>query len=139
MKDIELRLISELVKNSRRSDRELARVLRVSQLTVTRTRARLEKEGMIDYGGIPNLAKLGYEIIAVVFGKRDFQKHPESIIQTARDFAKRHSNIVFAADGLDLDMIEYQFQFVKITPTTLGSYKNSKLKQEKPWRLTHFL
>ena len=98
MKDTELKLISELVKNSRRSDRELARVLRVSQPTVTRTRTRLEKEGMINYSGVPNLAKLGYEIIAVVFGKRNFQKYPD-ILQKARDFAKRHPNIIFGADG----------------------------------------
>jgi len=99
VKDTELKLISELVKNSRRSDRELARVLHVSQPTVTRTRTRLEKEGMIDYSGVPNLAKLGYEIIAVVFGKRNYQKHPD-ILQKARDFAKRHPNIIFGADGI---------------------------------------
>jgi DNA-binding Lrp family transcriptional regulator len=32
MKSVELRLISELLKNCRRSDRELARVIGVSQL-----------------------------------------------------------------------------------------------------------
>jgi DNA-binding Lrp family transcriptional regulator len=49
LKDIELRLISELVKNSRRSDRELAKVLGISQPTVSRARMRLEKQGLIDY------------------------------------------------------------------------------------------
>jgi len=37
-KDIEMRLLSELMKNSHRSDRELARTLKTSQPTVTRTR-----------------------------------------------------------------------------------------------------
>jgi DNA-binding Lrp family transcriptional regulator len=35
------------MKNSRRSDRELALVLGISQPTVTRLRTRLEKEGII--------------------------------------------------------------------------------------------
>ena len=72
MKDFELQLVSELVRNCRRSDRELAKVLHVSQPTVTRTRARLEKQGLIEYGASPNLPELGYKIMAVVFGKRDY-------------------------------------------------------------------
>ena len=72
MKNIELRLISELMKNSRRSDRELARVLRVSQPTVTRVRTRLEKEGIIkEYTMIPDFVKLGYQIMGVSFGRLD--------------------------------------------------------------------
>ena len=64
LKDIELRLISELMKNSRRSDRELARVLGKSQPTVTRTRTRLEKEGYIkEYTMIPDFRALGYAIM----------------------------------------------------------------------------
>jgi hypothetical protein len=54
---------------------------------------------MIDYSGVPNLVKLGYEIIAVVFGKRNYQKHPD-ILHEAGDFAKRHPNIIFGADGI---------------------------------------
>ncbi len=64
LKDVELRLISELMKNSRRSDRELARVLGISQPTVTRTRTRLEKEGYIrEYTMIPDFRALGYTIM----------------------------------------------------------------------------
>lgn len=99
MKDIEFRLISELVKNSRRSDRELAKELGVSQPTVTRTRVRLEKQGLIDYSAVPNLFKLGFELIAVVFGKRNYEKYPEINVQKAQDFVKRHPNIIFGASG----------------------------------------
>ncbi len=102
MKDIELRLISELIKNSRRSDRQLAKALSVSQPTVTRVRMRLEKEGLIDYSAVPNLVKLGFEIIAVTFGKRDYQKHPEINIQKAKDFTKRHPEVIFGASGRGL-------------------------------------
>jgi len=66
LKDIELKLISELMKNSRRSDRELAKQLRVSQPTVTRLRSKLEKEGIIkEYTMIPDFAKIGYEIMGI--------------------------------------------------------------------------
>ncbi len=46
-------LLYELMKNSKRSDRELAKVVGVSQPTITRTRKNLEK--------------LGFEIIALNF------------------------------------------------------------------------
>jgi len=63
VKDIELKLISELMKNSRRSDRALAKVLKTSQPTATRTRARLEKEGYLkEYTVIPDFHKLGFEL-----------------------------------------------------------------------------
>ena len=102
MKDVELKLVCELTRNSRKSDRELAKAINVSQPTVSRIRKKLEKEGMIDYSGIPNLAKLGYGIVAVVFGKRDYQKHPEIVTQKAKDFVKQHPNIIFGAAGLGL-------------------------------------
>jgi DNA-binding Lrp family transcriptional regulator len=68
MKDIELKLISELMKNSRRSDRDLAKAIGASQPTVTRLRNKLEKEGYIkEYTMIPDFRKLGYEIMAITF------------------------------------------------------------------------
>ncbi len=70
MKEIELRLVSELMKNSRRSDRELAKALHTSQPTVSRTIKRLEKEGVIkEYTMIPDFAKLGYKLMGVSFIK----------------------------------------------------------------------
>jgi DNA-binding Lrp family transcriptional regulator len=68
LKDTELRLLSELMKNSRRSDRELARAIGASQPTITRTRRKLEKEGYIkEYTMIPDFAKLGYGLMSVSF------------------------------------------------------------------------
>jgi DNA-binding Lrp family transcriptional regulator len=70
LKDVELRLISELMKNSRRSDRELAKVIGVSQPTVSRMIDRLEKEGVIkEYTMIPDFAKLGFEIMSIDFAR----------------------------------------------------------------------
>jgi Lrp/AsnC family transcriptional regulator for asnA, asnC and gidA len=68
MKEVELKLVSELMKNSRRSDRDLAKAIGVSQPTVTRTRSRLEREGIIrEYTMIPDFGKLGYKIMALTF------------------------------------------------------------------------
>ena len=70
MKDIRLRLLAELMRNSKTSDRELAGKLRVSQPTVSRVRAKLEKEGYIkEYTLIPDFRKLGFEIMAVTLVK----------------------------------------------------------------------
>jgi len=69
LKSSDYRLLSELIRNSRRSDRELAKVLHVSQPTVTRRRAILEKELIESYTAIPKWEKLGYELFAITFVK----------------------------------------------------------------------
>src|SRR4030043_777946 len=66
LKEIELGVIAELMKNSRRSDRELAKALHTSQPTVSRTIKRLEKMGIIkEYTMIPDFSKLGYKIMGI--------------------------------------------------------------------------
>ena len=55
------------MKNSRRSDRELAKVLGASQPTVTRVRRRLEKEGYLrEYTVIPDFNKVGFQLAAFI-------------------------------------------------------------------------
>jgi DNA-binding Lrp family transcriptional regulator len=72
LKDLERKLLSELMKNSRRSDRELAKAIGVSQPTTTRLRTKLEKEGYIkEYTILPNFSKIGYAIMALNFVKLD--------------------------------------------------------------------
>jgi DNA-binding Lrp family transcriptional regulator len=80
LKDIELKLISELMKNSRRSDRELAKVLGVSQPTVSRTLERLVKRGMIrEYTVIPDFQKLGYQLASITLVKMKSGLSPEDL------------------------------------------------------------
>lgn len=71
LKPTEIKLLAELMKDSQRSDRELAHVIGVSQPTIGRTKKKLEKTGIIqEYTMIPNFALLGYEILAVTLIKR---------------------------------------------------------------------
>lgn len=70
MREIEWKILCELMKNSRVSDRELARKIDSSQPTVSRNRKRLEKKGFIkEYTAIPDFQKLGYEIMLFTFLK----------------------------------------------------------------------
>ena len=70
MKEVELKLVCELMKNSRRSDRELAKAIGVSQPTIGRTIRKLEQEGYIkEYTIIPDFAKLGFEMLSFTFAK----------------------------------------------------------------------
>jgi len=70
MKSIELKIVSELMKNSHRSDREVARTIGTSQPTVTRVRTRLEKQGTIrEYTMIPDYAQLGFRLMSITFAR----------------------------------------------------------------------
>ncbi len=97
-----LRLLQEMLKNSKRSDREIAKSLGVSQPTVTRTRATLEKEYIKTYTVIPDFAKLGYQIMAFTFVKMKSypsQEEAGKIVKRATEWTSKHPNVIFAADG----------------------------------------
>lgn len=100
MKDVELKLIRELMKNCRRSDRELAKVVGVSQPTVSRIIKKLESEGYLEYTAVPNLVKLGYRILAVNIGRRIQESQPEVVVQKSTNFVKNHPNLLLVARGL---------------------------------------
>jgi DNA-binding Lrp family transcriptional regulator len=70
MKDTELKLVSELMKNSRRSDRELAKAIGVSQPTVSRLIRKLQKNGVIkEFTAMPDFCKLGFNLMAIIMFK----------------------------------------------------------------------
>jgi len=93
MKNTMMKLLLELLKDSKRSDRELAKVLDVSQATVTRMRHRLVSEGMIkEFTIIPDLFKMGYTIMAISFVK---SKMGAEIGEKALKYVSKHPNIIF--------------------------------------------
>jgi len=67
-KETEFKIIRELVKGARRSDRELAKAVGVSQPTVSRFIKKLENQGLVkEYTIIPELRKMGYELLVFTF------------------------------------------------------------------------
>lgn len=85
MKDVELRLIAELMRDGRKSDRDLAKKLGVSLPTVFRLRAKLKEEGYIkEYTIIPDFQKLGFQLVSFTLAKLK-EHHEEEEISTARN------------------------------------------------------
>jgi DNA-binding Lrp family transcriptional regulator len=99
------KLLLELIKNSRRSDRDLAKILGISQPTVTRLRRALEKEAIVQYTTIPNLSQLGFDIVVFTFARTKELVHP--LWEKGREWAKEQPNVVFAStgQGMDADMV----------------------------------
>jgi len=96
------KLLFELVKDSKRSDRELARILGVSQPTITRARTKLEREKFIrQYTVIPDFAKIGLELLAFNFiSMKPFQSGDLEKMQKMRsEWAKDNPNIVLEVGG----------------------------------------
>ena len=104
LKDIDFKIASWLMKNSKMSDRKLAEIIGVSQPTVTRRRAKIEKELSIDYTAIPNFKKLGMEIMAfhaVQWNPEGYEtlSKMEDFTKKVKDFFSKHPNIIFASSG----------------------------------------
>ena len=96
MKKRMMSLLLELLKDSHRSDRQLAKVLGVSQPTITRMRRRLVEGGMIrEFTVIPDFAKMGYEIMSICCVKT---KTPiTELTEKGMKWMKKNPNIIFAA------------------------------------------
>jgi DNA-binding Lrp family transcriptional regulator len=108
MKELERKLIAELIKNSRRSDRELAKAVGCSQPTVSRMIKRLEKEGYIkEYTMIPDFHKLGYEIMALTFiqnEKKPGMEALEDLRTRGRELEKNSTaSALFIMNGIGRD------------------------------------
>jgi DNA-binding Lrp family transcriptional regulator len=80
----------------------LANILGVSQPTVSRTRARIEKEYIKTYTIIPDFQKLGYHIKAFTLAKLKPQTEnvpAAKMMQQFKEWISKRPNIIFAADG----------------------------------------
>jgi DNA-binding Lrp family transcriptional regulator len=95
------KLLYELIKNSRRSDRDLAKVLRFSQPTVTRTRRKLEDEKYIlQYTAVPDFTKLGFELAAFTFAQWTSQ---EAGAELPYKGLEKDPRVIFIAEGSGID------------------------------------
>lgn len=113
-KELAQQLLRELFKNSKRSDRELAEILGVSQPTITRTRHKLERGGMIlDYTIVPDFRKIGFEILALTFVKMWPEILTLEKMKEAIEYATKFSNAIFSSTGEGLGMTGVIISFHK--------------------------
>ena len=104
-KNLPGQLLRELLKNSKRSDRQLAKVLGVSQPTITRTRRKLEQEGIIqEYTIIPDFRKMGFEILAITFVKMRPDLLTPQIMEEAKKYGEKWPNVILVSSGEGLGM-----------------------------------
>jgi Lrp/AsnC family transcriptional regulator for asnA, asnC and gidA len=126
-----MKLVAELMKDSGRSDRELARAMDVSQPTVTRTRSRLEKESIIkEYTMVPDFQKLGFKILAITLLAVDKNPNSKQLEETLKTF----QNIIMFQEGLGL---KYSHVVVSLHED-YSSYTEfeRRLKQNDSWTVT---
>ena len=134
MKDIDFKILSGLMKNSKISDRKLSKIIGVSQPTVTRRRAKLAKELSLDFTVIPDLAKLGMKILAFHF--TDWKSESYEELSQLEDFQERvdkwiseQSNMIFASSGRGLGMGRVSI----IVHKDYSDFVKYKAKVEKDW------
>jgi len=103
LKPIDYKLLFELMKDSHRSDRQLAKALGVSQPTVTRRRAMLEKSYIEGYTIIPKFGQIGFEIAAFTFLKSKLKqktgKEKEEALKKMKEWYMNQPNVVLVQDG----------------------------------------
>jgi DNA-binding Lrp family transcriptional regulator len=109
LKSIDYKILSALMKNSKISDRQLAKEIGVSQPTVTRRRARLEREAIDGYTTVPKWAKLGYEILAFTFVKGNqslFALNPnhEAALERGTKWAMKQPNVLMGGGSRGMSM-----------------------------------
>jgi len=129
--NMEFRIISELMINSRRSDREIAKAIGTSQPTVSRAIKKLENQGIIkEYTMIPDFRKLGYNLMTMTLIKyrqdmpqRDFREVVQSgvdnlqsgespeVVMTEQGMGMGHDVLVLAYEK---DYSEYRQLVQKI-------------------------
>jgi DNA-binding Lrp family transcriptional regulator len=139
LKDIDYLILSELIMNSKISDRKLSKKLGVSQPTVTRRRAGLEQKRLLNYTAIPKFEELGFGILAFSFLQYDaeVQKLAESnqLDKKIEETVKENPSIVFASSGQGLgaqgvsvsihkDYADY-VKFIRATKEAWGEWVSS--------------
>jgi DNA-binding Lrp family transcriptional regulator len=103
LRTIDYGLLWELMKDSRRSDRQLARALGTSQPTVTRRRAMLEKSFIEGYTAIPKWEKIGFELVAFTFVKHKIKyatpEVREEAFRRVDEWMMKQPNVILAIGG----------------------------------------
>jgi len=125
--EISINILQQLLKNSKKSDRELAKAIGVSQATFTRRRKQLEKKVIKEYTITPNLFELGFEILAFTFIR--IREPKADSLEKARQFVAKLPNVIFASGGEGLGMEAIAISVHK----DYTSYLNFVSEARKEW------
>jgi DNA-binding Lrp family transcriptional regulator len=130
MKEKEKKIILELTKNSRRSDRQLSKSTNMSQPTASRIRSSLENEGYLrQYVALPDFIKLGITITAITMVKIDSSSNTKigestkHILEQARMFPEVFLASAGGGLGFDITIISLHSSF--------QAYEKFKLELKK--------
>jgi DNA-binding Lrp family transcriptional regulator len=103
LKPIDYKLLFELMKDSHRSDRQIAKALGVSQPTVTRRRTMLEENYIEGYTVIPKFGQIGFEIAAFTFLKSKLKQktsqEKDETLKKLKEWYMKQPNVVLVLDG----------------------------------------
>jgi DNA-binding Lrp family transcriptional regulator len=103
LKPLDYQLLFELMKDSHRSDRQLAKVLGISQPTVTRRRAMLEDSTIEGYTVIPKFGQIGFELAVFTLLKTKLNhlkgQEKQDAFNKLKDWYTKQSNVIGVLDG----------------------------------------
>jgi DNA-binding Lrp family transcriptional regulator len=103
LKPIDYKILFELMKDSHRSDRQLAKSLGVSQPTVTRRRAMLEENFIEGYTVIPKFGQIGFELAALTFIKSKLKlktgDEKTEALKKMKEWYMKQPNVILVLDG----------------------------------------
>ena len=126
------KLLFELMKDAKKSDRELAKVLGVSQPTVSRTRKFLEKELIEGYTAVPKWEKLGYEIFAITLFKiksvvATKERYP-AVRKKGLDWLMSQPNVIMAGASRGMGMDAFNLSLHKSYSDYDDWFRNIRLE-----------
>jgi len=117
LKEIDRKIVSELMKNSKQSDRQLGKKLGISQATITRRRKMLEKELIEGYTFVPKWEKLGYELMAITFAKIKpvvaTKRRYQAVRERGLKWLMSQPNIIMAAASRGMGMDAFNIAVFK--------------------------
>ncbi len=108
LKNVDMKILAALMKNSKISDRQLAKEIHVSQPTVTRRRAKLEKTAIDGYTAIPKWMEIGYQILAITFVKTKqdlwISENYHVVREKGTKWLMKHPNIIMSGGSRGMNM-----------------------------------
>jgi Lrp/AsnC family transcriptional regulator for asnA, asnC and gidA len=128
--DLDKRIIAELVQDARQTSTRISRKLGVSDTTVRHRIYRLKEQKVIDTTVVPDAAKFGYSVIALIALQVDLGS-----IDTVAQELSTHPNVHYIAEctgaydmfiGVWLESTQRLAQFIKEFVAKFPSIRSSE-------------